>query len=60
MEKKKEKKPKSGYWYMHHTEECVLCGAGENYKYRVYDRPKPKDIRDRYEYIEYACHCHFI
>lgn len=59
-EKPQEKKPKSGYWYMTYTDECVLCGRGETVKYRVYDRPKPEDIADRYEYSQYACGSHFL
>ena len=52
--------PKQGYWYMWVIRECVLCGRGNSYKYRVYDRPKPTDPRDRYERIEYACNGHFL
>lgn len=61
MEKKKEdKRKRKGYWYMTHIRECVLCGAGETTRYRVYDEPKPANPWDRYEYEQFACWSHFL
>lgn len=53
-------KSKSGYWYETHIYECVLCGYCTVYKNRVYDKPKPKDWRDRNHYHQTACDGHFI
>lgn len=53
-------KPKRDYWYEYFFSECVLCGAPSNYKYRVYDRPKPKNIQDRYHFDQYACSDHWL
>jgi len=53
-------KPKRGYWYMHYCEECVLCGRTEEYKFRVYDKPKPEKVEDRYEFSQTACGIHFV
>ena len=56
---KAEKKPKSGYWYRFHITECVLCGYTDEWKERVYDKPKPDDGEDRYVYRQTACGHHF-
>lgn len=54
------KKPYRGYWYMFVTRYCEVCGRSETYKYRVYDKPKPKNPWDRrkMEYITF-CHCYY-
>ena len=44
---KTEKKPKSKYWYRFHITECVLCGSTDEWKERVYDKPKPDNGEDR-------------
>jgi len=54
-----EKKPKSGYWYLHYTRECVLCGAGETTKYRIYEEPRPENDAGRYEFVQFVCGDHF-
>ena len=35
------------YWYMFVTTNCPACGSLVNFKYRVYNKPKPKLINDR-------------
>lgn len=52
-------KPKRGYWYEFFYSECVLCGSQRNYKYRVYDRPKPENDSERYHFEQFACGDHF-
>ncbi len=59
MKRKEEKKPKKGYWYEFFYEDCVLCGRSTTEKYRVYDRPKPKDYNERHHFKEVACWGHF-
>lgn len=54
------KRKKRSYWYEFFEEECVLCMAFEVEKVRVYDRPKPKDYRDRHHVKERACVVHFL
>lgn len=44
------------YWYMTVTTVCVGCGRQHVERFRVTDRPKPEDARDRYEYIEELCY----
>jgi hypothetical protein len=51
---------KQDYWYRFYTTECVLCGAGDTYKERVYDRPKPENPAERYEFEQFACPEHFL
>ena len=58
--KNKLKYPKSGYWYKFVINECVLCGRGKTYKYRVYDVPKPLDNWMQYDYNQNVCHHHFM
>lgn len=55
-----EIKEKKKYWILYYSEECVLCGRGEEYKIRIYDRPKPEKIEDRYEYHQFVCDDHFL
>jgi len=45
-----EKKQK--YWILFTRHECPVCGGGDSYRERIYDRPKPEDARDRYIYEE--------
>ena len=52
-------KPKRGYWYMRYIRECVLCGAGEDRKERMYT-PKPEKHEDRVDYTQFACWSHFV
>jgi ribosomal protein S27E len=54
------KKPKKGYWYHFLHTECVLCGAGETFKERVYDKPRPTNYEERHEYEQFACEGHFM
>ena len=58
----KRKNKKDTYWYKFWYEECVLCGAYSEGKYRVYfdEQPKPEKIEDRYDYRQYACGGHFL
>lgn len=49
---------KKSYWYLFVIRECVLCGAGSTTKIRIYDRPKPEDMKDRYEYEQFVCGGH--
>jgi hypothetical protein len=51
---------KKKYWYMTEITECVLCGHTDTVKYRVYDRPRPKNRGDRMKYDQKACSIHFI
>lgn len=60
--KNRRKNIKGTYWYKFWAEECVLCGAHDEGKYRVYidEQPRPEERRDRYEFIQYACDTHFL
>lgn len=58
--KNKKITEKKKYWYKFITNECVICGAGGTYKFRVYDKPKPKKWEDRYEYNQYVCSDHYL
>lgn len=46
-----QSKSKSGYWYKYCVDECSICGHIQKYKYRVYDEPKPKEIKKRYRFL---------
>ena len=48
---------KRKYWYKFEIEECVLCGAGREIKYRVYEKPS---IEEKYKFTEFACEYHFM
>lgn len=52
-------RPKRGYWIYTTYNWCVLCTKGDTFRERIYDRPKPKDPKERYEIIEFACNDHF-
>lgn len=51
-----DEKPKRGYWYKTVTHQCVNCGGGHTYRYRIYDKPKPENPNDRWEYTEELCY----
>jgi hypothetical protein len=51
---------KRGYWYHFYHTECALCGAGDTYKERIYDKPKPEDPAERNEFEQFACPEHFL
>ena len=53
------KTDKQSYWYKTEIEYCVLCGIEHKDRYRVYDKPKPKDPGKRIEVKEFACGIHF-
>ena len=55
-----KKKPKKGYWYEYFYDECVLCGAHHEHRYRVYDRPKPEEYWQRHHFSQFACDMHFM
>lgn len=52
-------KTKRKYWILFKIEECVLCGITTETRTRVYDRPKPQKVEDRYKHSQYACGVHF-
>ena len=60
MDTVNHKNEKNTYWYKFVIDECVLCGHSKEYKIRVYDKPKPENVEDRYEYHQYACGYHFL
>jgi hypothetical protein len=60
VDKKKKRGPKPGFWVKFHIHECVLCGYTEEFREHIYDRPKPKDPNERYEYHQEACWGHFL
>lgn len=45
------------YWYLFRYEYCPVCGAENRWKERIYDRPKPKDRKDRYIGGYMNCYC---
>jgi hypothetical protein len=50
---------KKKYWIRYCSEECVLCGVGTNWTERVYDKPKPEKVEDRYWFRQYVCDNHY-
>ncbi len=59
MKTKKKEGQEKDYWYEFFYEECVLCGRWHEEKYRIYDKPKPKEYKDRHHFRQYACGGHF-
>jgi hypothetical protein len=53
-------KPQRKYWYQFVYEECVLCGRYTEYKYRVYDRPRPAEYHKRHLYKQHVCGEHYL
>jgi hypothetical protein len=53
----KKNKIKKSYWYLFHYEECPDCGVVDQWKERIYDKPKPEAIIDRYVYGYMRCDC---
>lgn len=51
---------KKKYWYMTELTICVICGHEKRVRYRVYDKPRPKDRIDRMIIRDDACAIHFI
>lgn len=49
---KKQIKP---YWYFIEIHECVVCGATDTIRTRIYDSPKPDDISKRYKHNTMMC-----
>jgi uncharacterized Zn finger protein (UPF0148 family) len=47
----------SAYWYKYTTYYCPVCGHQEDYKERVYDRPKPEEYSLRHEFKESYDYC---
>lgn len=41
-----------GWWVETFVHECPVCGGGETFHERVYDRPKPKDPMKRYHHAQ--------
>ena len=55
----KRKPQQKAHWYLTYTRECVLCGAGDTRRERIYGK-KPKDVARRYDYTQFACPEHFM
>ena len=55
----KIKKPRpKGYWILWGGTVCTVCGDEDRYQLeRVFDRPKPKDPRDRDKITIGYCGC---
>ena len=45
------------YWYLFKYEFCPICGVEDRWKERIYNRPKPKNRKDRYIESYMYCHC---
>lgn len=48
---------KKKYWYRFTYEECPVCGSGDEYKERVYRKPKPKNVMKRHIYKQVWDYC---
>ena len=44
------------YWIAFTRLECPVCGRGQEYRERMYT-PKPKDPKERYEYLQSYDNC---
>jgi ribosomal protein L37E len=47
----------STYWYEYQHDYCPVCGWSDDYKVRVYDRPKPDTYQERHHYEEVYNYC---
>lgn len=57
---KKKRGPRPGFWVKFYYDECVLCGHTDESREFVYDRPKPENPVERYEYSQHAHQGHFM
>lgn len=48
---------KRTYWILTTIHECPICGRGNTYRERIYNRPKPKEPSKRYEYHDTYDYC---
>jgi len=48
---------KKKYWYRFFYEECPVCGSCNEWKERVYDKPKPEDPQERHVYKQVWDYC---
>jgi hypothetical protein len=53
----KHKNIKNTYWYKFYSCECPVCGRGTSYKERIYDKPKPDNLEEIYEFDECYDNC---
>lgn len=56
---KPKRKSLPPHWYKFYTRECVLCGAGETIRVRMYT-PKPTDQNECFDFEQFACSEHFM
>lgn len=45
------------YWYEYFTDYCPVCARSDDYKIRVYDRPKPDTYEERHHFKETFDYC---
>ena len=50
-------KSKTKYWILFTIRECPVCGRSDEYRERIYDRPKPVDNKDRYHFEQFYDWC---
>ena len=45
------------YWYKFEGWRCPVCGRERIDKHRVYDKPRPRNVSERWEWIEHYDYC---